>query len=275
MYDLHSHVLPKVDDGSKSIEETAALFSGMAEMGYMSVAATPHWAVGMPNISEDLIDETREVASANGISLSVARECRIHPTLTEHVLQNPQLRINGDNVVLVELPWGPIPHFTIPVFRSLLRSELRPVLVHPERHASLLNEDSPLDTLIDSGVILQMNIQSLTGLHGKDTRYRALSLLDQRKIDFVASDVHSENEIVDSLIPAHDILVKAVGEDISAILTTQNPQLLVENRPLLDLNSGEFEYDVDRSWLSEEGNGHGWWRGLFRPLGQYLGRSNR
>lgn len=254
MIDIHSHVLPMVDDGAASISETASILDGFARLGYSHVVATPHWAVGMPGVPEAIIDETSSLAARKGIGFSVARECRIHPNLLDHIERTPQLRVDGGNVVLIELPWGPVPDFAESVFGWVQRAGYRPVLVHPERHAPLWERDSPLQRLIDAGVLVQVNLGSLAGEHGTGARDRAVSLLEKGDVTFVATDIHSAADISTGVPHALTLLNNLVGTRIASILTTTNPQALLDNQPVINIGSDQHESTVDRSFLKDGGS---------------------
>jgi protein-tyrosine phosphatase len=253
MIDIHSHILPRVDDGASSSEETASLLEGFAALGYARVVATPHWAVGMPVISQALIDDIAGMAARRGIALSVARECRIHPNVLDHIERTPQLRVDGGNVVLMELPWGPVPDYAESVFGWVLRAGYRPVLVHPERHAPLWEGNSPLQRLIYAGVLVQVNIGSLTGEHGNGAQERAISLLEKGAVTLVATDIHRVSEIGTAVPHAHTMLNNLVGHQIASILTTSNPQALMDNQPVINIGSSEHDVVVDRSFLKDGG----------------------
>lgn len=254
MFDLHSHVLPMVDDGVSSINEAAAVFAGMAQLGYSDVVATPHWAVGMPEVPSATIEATASVAASHGITVTVGRECRIHPNLLDHIERTPQLRVNGGNVVLVELPWGPVPDFAESVFGWVMRAGYRPILVHPERHAPLWSRNSPLQRLIDAGVHVQVNLGSLAGEHGNGALNRAVSLLEDGAVTLVATDVHSTADIDNAIPYALTLLDKLVGTEQAAILTTTNPRALLDNQPVVDFRSGQYQVAVDRSVLKNGGS---------------------
>lgn len=254
MIDLHSHILPMVDDGASSISETVAILEKFARLGYSRIVATPHWAAGMPDVPATVIDEVATLGERIGIHLSVARECRIHPNLLTHIDRSPNLRVDGGNVVLVELPWGPVPTFTTGVFHALQRAGYRPVLVHPERHANLWEKDSPLDQLIDAGVPLQVNISSFVGHYGKGARDRAVALLQRGAIALVATDIHSPVELADTIPAAHRMLGNLVGKDVAAILTTHNPAALISNQPVTDLRLPAVGLFVDTSVLRSGGS---------------------
>lgn len=254
MIDMHSHILPMVDDGASSIKETVAILDHFGRLGYTRLVTTPHWAVGMPDVPAAVIDEVAGLAARNGIRLSMARECRIHPNLLTHIDRSPQLRVDGGNVVLVELPWGPVPGFTVGVFRDLQRAGYRPVLVHPERHSELWERDSPLDHLIDAGVPLQVNIGSFVGHFGKGARDRAVGLLQRGVVALVATDVHSPAGIEETLPAAHRMLGNLVGKDVAAILTTHNPGALLGGQHTIDLRSPAVGLFVDTAALRTGGS---------------------
>ncbi len=237
MIDLHSHILPMVDDGVSSFKETSVAFESLVKLGYSGVVATPHWAVGVPVVPAETIEVAAVIAGSKGLALSVGRECRIHPNLLSHVQRMPQLRVGGGNVVMVELPWGPVPAYATDVFRSLLRAGYRPVLVHPERHQELWSEGSTLHDLVHAGVLLQVNLGSLVGQYGRRARDRAVSLLGQGMVSLVATDLHSPAEVETTIADAHRILTNLVGSDGAGVLTTHNPQALLRGEPVTGLPS--------------------------------------
>lgn len=247
MIDIHSHVLPLVDDGAGSWVETEALFSSMAALGYSQIVATPHWAAGMANVSSSVIDSATALAAKFGLALSLARECRIHPQLFDHVSKNPQLRVDGQDVVLVELPWEGVPSYTVSVFDRLLKNGYQPVLAHAERHPQLWDESATIRSLISRGVHIQVNLSGIGGQHGRGAQKRALGMLKRGEVSLVASDIHSAEDVGEAISRPLRLLQQAVGDEVSSILTRHNPKALLESRRLIDLADGSVEYSFDAS----------------------------
>lgn len=232
MIDIHTHVLPMVDDGSDSWLETEEIFHKMASLGYSGIVATPHWAVGMPNIHQAAIEQARDLAARYQIRLSMARECRIHPQLADQLAANAQLRFDGGAAVLVELPWGPLPPYTLPVFRRLIETGYRPVLAHPARHPELWEQGSPLEALLRMDVPVQVNLSTLAGSHGKSAQRRALRLIELGLVSIVASDIHAASDIDEMIVRPLRLLRDLVGPIASEMMLKHNPQMLLESRPV-------------------------------------------
>lgn len=266
MIDIHSHVLPMVDDGASSWSETETLFSQMSGLGYTRIVATPHWAVGMPSIADRVVERARVLAANFHIDLSIARECRIHPRLLDHVRKIHQCRVDGGTVVLVELPWGNVPQYTVNVFMGLLRDGYRPVLAHAERHPELWEPNSPLDSLIGLGLPIQVNLSTIGGQHGRSAQRRAFSLLEQGKVALVASDIHSVDDVNEAIAEPLHLLKELVGDAALRTLTLHNPQALLESRSLVDLSDGSSGHSFDESVLKRVTRGDGIWSKLVNAL---------
>lgn len=266
MIDIHSHVLPLVDDGSGSWRETEAIFSRMAALGYTRIVATSHWAVGMPDVADDILARARELAAIFRLRLSIARECRVHPNLLDYVKSNPQYRIDGGNAVLVELPWGPVPPYTVPVFRQLIQDGYRPILAHAARHSELWGHGSPLTALVGMGVSIQVNLSSIGGQHGRGAQKRALSLLDEGTVSLVASDIHSADDVNEAIEQPLQLLERLVGIEATRLLTWHNPQALLESRQLVKLSDGSVDYSLDTSLMRRITNTSGMWNRLANVL---------
>lgn len=266
MIDIHSHVLPMVDDGSESWRETEAIFKKMAAFGYSRIVATSHWAVGMPDVADEIIERARGLAARFRLNLSIARECRIHPNLLDHVRSNPQYRIDGGNVVLVELPWGSVPQYTVPVLQELMGNGYQPVLAHPARHPQLWEHNSPLASLLALDVPLQVNLSTIGGYHGREAQTRAFSLLEQGTVSMVASDIHSAADVDEVIEQPLQLLEDLVGEEVFTTLTEHNPQSLLDSKPLIDLSDGSVHYSLDSSVMKRAVSADGMWRRLFGAL---------
>lgn len=225
--------------------ETVEMLKAYSDLGFSRVVGTPHWAAGMSATSSQLIDEVRALAHDHNLRFSSARECRIHPNLVDILDQSPDLRIDGGEVVLVELPWGPVPYFTVSVFGALIRRGYRPVLVHPERHESLWKSDSPVGALVDMGVLLQVNLSSIIGQHGSTVFDQAISLLQSGVVAFVAGDSHSPNGVKTGVSKAIGALETLVGLDATSVLIEQNPYALMANQPVANLREHGLHGQVD------------------------------
>jgi protein-tyrosine phosphatase len=193
MVDMHSHVLPGIDDGAKNPQESIALIKKMMALGIKKIIATPHIMAdyyrntpetinnALAILKEELVKENIE------IDLEAAAEHYFDETFEERVKKD-QLMIMGDNYVLFEFSFISQPPNVVPVLQRIVDMGYKPILAHPERYNYL--DIDQLRTLRDWGTLLQINTISLTGYYGKDTKKMAESLIDAQLVDFISSDMH-------------------------------------------------------------------------------------
>jgi tyrosine-protein phosphatase YwqE len=191
--DMHSHVLPGIDDGAQNPQESVQLIKRMMALGIKKVIATPHIMVdyyrntsetinaALAILKEELIKEQIDIV------VEAAAEHYFDETF-ETLVDEDRLMIMGDNYVLFEFSFISTPPNLTEVVQKLLSKKYKPILAHPERYSYLSIEQ--LKKLRDWGVSLQINTISLTGYYGKDTKKMAESLIDMQMVDFIGSDMH-------------------------------------------------------------------------------------
>ena len=198
--ELHNHILPGVDDGVASLEESLAVLGRYAEWGYRRVIITPHIMAGYyPNEESDLRkrrDELQNAVDAAGITiqLRVAAEYFLDETLVERA-QNRSLLTLGGNWLLVETDFLSRP-FSLAhqVFELQVRG-YRIVLAHPERYLYMHREPSIYQELRDKGVRFQLNLFSLIGYYGPEIRHFAEYLVERGWVDLIGSDLHGQRHL--------------------------------------------------------------------------------
>ncbi len=223
--DIHSHILPNIDDGSKSIEETSILLEEMALLGINKCIATPHT---MPNVwdnSSDFIQETFLNTKSNlpknldQMLHRVSSEYMMDETFIER-LQNEKLLAIKDNIVLVEMSYlNP----TVDLKNILFQLQIKgytPLLAHPERYLYYHNSKQDYFRLKELGCLFQLNLLSTIEYYGKSVTTIADFLLANNLIDFVGSDIH-HNHHVSAFY--HKIKIKSQNELIDAM--NKNTQL--------------------------------------------------
>jgi protein-tyrosine phosphatase len=193
MVDLHSHVLPGIDDGAQTVEESVALVKKMMELGIKKIIATPHIMADFYRNNSKTIGDALAILKAElknqqiDIDISAAAEHYFDETFETRIDKN-ELMIIGDNHVLFEFPFISIPPNYIQVVQKLIDLKYRPILAHPERYPYMTLEQ--YKTLHDWGCDFQLNTISLTGYYGKEVKATAESLIDNCLIDFISSDMH-------------------------------------------------------------------------------------
>ena len=196
--DIHSHILPGIDDGARTLEESVQLVSEMAGWGFERITCTPHITKKFRNTQESIkekFDMLSNAVSRKGldIELRMSAEYRLNPETWPEILSQGQLMPIEDQYILMEFPINDPTEMgdLIPMeeFRKVLSLGLTPVLPHPERYFYLDHYD--LLRYVDAGVKIQSNYGSLAGVYGSEVRDRTQSLIDEGIVSFLASDMHN------------------------------------------------------------------------------------
>jgi protein-tyrosine phosphatase len=193
MVDMHSHVLPGIDDGAKTPEESVELVKRMMDLGIKKIIATPHIMADYYRNTAETIKASHELLMAElkkeniDIVVETAAEHYFDETF-EARIKDRDLMTMGDNYVLFEFSFVNQPPNWVPIIQKLRNSGYKPILAHPERYPYL--EIDQLKILHEWGIDFQINTISLTGYYGKDVKKKAESLIDQQLVDFISSDMH-------------------------------------------------------------------------------------
>ena len=203
--DVHSHFIPGIDDGAKTIEDSIELISAMKDFGYRKVITTPHimsdYYRNTPEIILGGLEKVREALKQNNIDIEVdaAAEYNVDADFPEKI-ENKELLTFGDNYVLFELPFMEEPVGLKDVIWQMQAAGYKPVLAHVERYQFWHQQWSKFEDMINRGVLLQINIGSLTGSYGPEVREVAEKLIDNDMISLLGSDCHHMGhvEMIDS-----------------------------------------------------------------------------
>lgn len=189
--DIHSHLLPGIDDGSKNIEQTVALMAELSELGMTKFVTTPHILHQVyENTPESILaklEETKQQLPLN-YHLRAAAEYMMDSNFLT-LLKSPLLTLK-DNVVLVEMSYLNPPMQLYDFIFDIQIAGYIPLLAHPERYSFYHGKFSEFQKLKNSGCKFQLNLLSCTGYYGKSVLECAKKLLAAGMIDFTGSDVH-------------------------------------------------------------------------------------
>lgn len=193
--DMHSHILPGIDDGAKNIGDSILLAKRFKELGYKKLVATPHvmadYFRNTPEIIHSALDKLREGLLKNNIDLEVdaAAEYYLDETFENKIAKKEVLTF-GPNYLLFELSFINSPHNLYNVIAKMQDAGYQPVLAHPERYPYFHNSIESYKIIRDRGCFLQLNTIALTGYYGKGAKQTAEELIDNYCIDFLGSDMH-------------------------------------------------------------------------------------
>ena len=194
--DMHSHLLPGIDDGVKDFEESLNVIKGMYALGYRKFITTPHIMSDFyrndPAEIRALCDELREKLNENNIDVEVT--CAAEYYLDDHFeeqLKNNSLMYFGDKYVLVETSYlNPANNFFEMLF-NLRMGGYQPVLAHPERYVFMYEDFERYKDIFARDVLFALNLGSLVGYYSKESKRIADRLIKEKMVHFVGSDVHN------------------------------------------------------------------------------------
>ena len=235
MVDLHCHILPGLDDGAKTIEESLAMAESAIADGITHVVATPH------SSSEHKFDFARvraaceELQSQLGDRLKLATGCDFHlnPENVAALKKSPaQFCINQKDYLLVEFNEFSIPPAMDQMLHQLQLAGLRPIVTHPERNGILRAQPERLARWIRVGCLAQVTAGSLMGFFGPGAKSDSITWIAQGFVHFVSSDAHNVKSRPLILRPAFDFVCSQFGEETGQALFVDNPLAAFEGRPL-------------------------------------------
>ena len=195
--DIHSHILPGIDDGAKDVTQSLELIKEMKKLGFSKIIGTPHTYPGLYENSIESIKGAYKKVKEKGIKdidIDFSSEYMLDNTIIEKV-RNKKILCLKDNYVLIEMSFIAKPIGLYELIYEIKVNGFLPVLAHPERYLFLENLKE-YDKLKKFGCLFQANLLSLTNHYGKRVNDRLNKLISRNLIDFVGSDVHNTNHIL-------------------------------------------------------------------------------
>lgn len=193
--DIHSHILPGIDDGSENLEQTSELLKRLNEIGFSKCIATPHT---LPEIWENTTEGITKTFETTKLQLEKPLNNMLHHTASEYMinevflqrLQTEPLLTLKDNYVLIEMSYMNPPLALKEIIFEIQLKGYQPLLAHPERYLFYHRNTKMYETLKKLEVQFQLNLLSSVGYYGSSVAKIADFLLKENFIDFVGSDVH-------------------------------------------------------------------------------------
>ena len=193
--DIHSHIIPSIDDGAKDIEESIKLLKELETIGYKKVITTPHimsdaYKNSASNIYEGLrILQDKMAQEDIGLELDVGAEYYLDDGFYDRLKDEHVMSIN-QKYLLFETSYMSKPMLLEDMIYAISTAGHIPLMAHPERYRYIKNPIEEYKRFKDLGVMFQVNINSFGGYYGQDAKNKALFLSDAGMIDFLGSDVH-------------------------------------------------------------------------------------
>ncbi len=235
MFDLHSHLLPGIDDGAPDLETSLAMARAFVEQGVECVACTPHILPGLyhntgPQIRQAVAELQSRLEEA-GIPLKLVSGADNHivPDFVDGLKRGQLLTLANSAYVLAEPPHHIAPARLEELFFNILLAGYVPVLTHPERLSWIENKYDVVQRLAAHGVWMQITSGSLTGRFGRRPRYWAERMLEEGIVQILATDAHNMGPRPPDLLEGRKRAEQLVGPAEALHLVTTRPQGVVTN----------------------------------------------
>ncbi len=199
--DIHSHLIPGIDDGVNSLEDSLEIIRFFERAGYKKIITTPHIkSLKYPNQPADIrngllsLQEAVKQEEIN-ISIEAAAEYYIDETFLSLIVSKDEVLTFGDNYLLMETSFYSKPVNMEEIIFESKAAGYQPVLAHPERYQYLENDLSWLKSIKEYGILFQVTLTSLEGYYGHAPKELAQKLINERMVDFLGSDIHRPGQI--------------------------------------------------------------------------------
>lgn len=231
MIDMHSHIIPMVDDGSKSFSITEKMLSTASSNGITAIFATPHY-IDRRSVERKVMLEhfnaLKPIAESVGVELILGNEVFVCPEITRLVKEEKVSRMNDTKYLLMELPRNNDVNYLEDVIFGLKDMGVTPIIAHPERYAFVREKPRSLYEFADQGVLFQLNSGSLLGDYGDSVKKVAKLLLKHNVYQFMGTDAHSYDRYK-VYHKATEYVSKLVGDDVLKLITETNPNKVKNN----------------------------------------------
>lgn len=235
MVDIHSHILPEVDDGSRSWEMSEHMCHMAAGDGIEHMVATPHANSTYAYDRDWLRGLLSELSRRTGGKPKLSLGCDFHLSYEnlESIAQTPhRYTIEDTPYLLVEFSDFSIPPSLTAELEDLLLRGLRPIITHPERNPLLQHKPERVLQWAQLGCSVQVTASSVTGNWGEKAKKAAKWLLDREAVHILATDSHNIERRPPILSAARDLISRVYGPGVAQAITNDNPQAVVTGQPL-------------------------------------------
>ncbi len=235
MFDIHSHILPEVDDGSKSWDMSVAMCQMAAADGITHQVATPHANDRYHYDREYLQGLVTHLQGLIGNTLTLSLGCDFHLSYDnmQDVLANPaRYAIANTHYMLVELSNYSVPPQTTDCFTQLGDRGITSVITHPERNPIVRENLQRVVEWAEQGCVIQVTGSALTGFWGERSGKAARWLLEHDVVHILATDAHDTAKRVPILSTARAAAAEIVGHEVAEALVESNPQAILNSQPL-------------------------------------------
>lgn len=220
MIDIHCHILPGLDDGAQTLENSLEMAKAAVNDGIRKIAATPHHQTSRYNnpkkVVVEKVNQLNDALQREGIPLEIltGQEVRLFGDWELEYDRDLIATVNNKNYILIEFPANHVPNYAERLFYEMQTKGLIPVIVHPERNSQIVEQPDKLFSLVEKGAISQVTASSVTGDLGKKIQKFSFQLIEANLTHCVASDAHNTTTRPFHLSAAYEEIEREFGTEI-------------------------------------------------------------
>lgn len=248
MIDIHSHILPGVDDGAEDMYDALEMARMAVDSGVTAMVATPH--CNIPGLFDNYYGEYymevfRELENALKeenipLKLYAGMEVFLNSRVPKLLTEKKLLTINGSRFMLVEFAFDEEPEYMLKMLKEISSMGIHPIIAHPERYRCVQDDPRIAYRWRRKGYLIQVNKGSLQGRFGRHSYYTAHDLMSHNLISVIASDCHSPFQRTPHILDVYDELSNEYSKQIMDILLRENPLRICNNQPTIRLELKPF-----------------------------------
>ena len=241
MIDVHSHLIPQIDDGSNSIEETVEMLKEAKEAGFTDIILTSHYMEGYYESEAEIINiwknQLQNVIRNENIDINLysGNEVYITENIIELLSDNVISTLANSRYILLELPFNSNIKYLYNIIFKLKNINITPIIAHPERYTYIQKNIKEAEELTQQGCLLQCNFGSIIGTYGKEAKHTIKKLLKGNLVHFLGSDCHKPNTSYKDMKVIMQKLNKMVSKEQIHNITVKNPKMIIENKEKLQI----------------------------------------
>lgn len=238
MYDVHCHILPALDDGARTVEESLRMAAIAVAGGTSQIICTPHCSSSDPALGQRLERILERTAFLNDRLADAELPVHLHPGMEllvtgplEDMLRRGEfLTLAGSRYILLEFPFHTLPHAIEAAAAEVAAAGLCPVIAHPERYDCVQDAPEQVERWLAQGWVVQVNRGSITGTLGQNARTAGQWLLRHRLAHLVASDAHRAEFRTPELRTGWDWIARHCSEGYASFVLEANPNRILKDR---------------------------------------------
>lgn len=238
MIDIHSHILPGIDDGAQTIEDSIEMAKAAVNEGITTIIATPHHKNNQfTNLKSSILTKVNDlntVLKQENIPLTVlpGQEVRIYGEVIEDYYKEEILTLNHTKYLFIEFPSSSVPRYAERLLYELQTEGIIPIIVHPERNKELQEKPDLLYQFVKNGALTQVTASSVAGYFGKNVKKFSEQMIESNLTHFLASDAHNVHNRDFKIVEALEVIEENYGMDY-IYLFKENANFLVEDKNVI------------------------------------------